>query len=816
MKIVPKIIYQLCVLGAATMTLILMQPPRPLPRTASGDQFAAHRALDHLKHIAAKPHPVGTTAHAGVRNYIVKEMTSLGYEVTVQDHEASNQIFGWIRGAKVHNIIARRPSSYGDQPKTANPNHTNSKHSAVKKRDGAIAIVAHYDSVPQSFGACDDGAAVAAMIETARVLTNLEPKKRSERQHDIVFLFTDAEEVALVGATAMLDHPVLEDIGVILNFEARGCDGPVAMYQSAAKNDLLIRQFAKATPRPIASSLIRVLSKILPNCTDVDVFNTRGIPYLNFAFADGLHRYHTPKDAVNSLDLRSLQHQGSYMLSLIRSFQSADIDLIQSANQHSLPRIYADIAGRFLIHYNAFVARCIMVALLLIGVILLKTKATKLGPITISFAVALASIVLCGALIYAINLGLSGLPLSLIAAKHKGLAVAYMIIIGLILSSIFRRLRARHPITDIYAGILLLWVLLALTTTILAPEASYLFSWSSIAGLLIFAGIEKRATENKKIVKSRKPIRAAVLSVSGYILLSVVATEFIYLLAGMSSGTLSVPLAIVITLFLLLFMPLVSDLRPSSTSAIDRMHHFSSQFWTLRKVTGLVALVISTGLYAAVLFTKPTDDTPIFDTVNYVVDADQNLSFWTRRTASAQRALSDSGDRSNEVIKVGSSRFALPPPNMIERYRTHSLYDGQILTADAPKDSALFASIDAASGNNTAALWKHPTIIQSLRQVSMDAKQIKYVLQLRSPRSASCIYIWQESGPEIVATRINGKSPLEVSRFSPQKDRLIFINRFHEQPNVIWKTYLCGYGDHDIELALAWTTTANASNIYTW
>ena len=60
-------------------------------------------------------------------------------------------------------------------------------------------------------------------------------------------LITDGEEAGLLGARAFVNgHPWLDDIGLVLNFEARGNGGPVLLMQTGHENGWLVREFAKA------------------------------------------------------------------------------------------------------------------------------------------------------------------------------------------------------------------------------------------------------------------------------------------------------------------------------------------------------------------------------------------------------------------------------------------------------------------------------------------------------------------------------------------------------------------------------------------
>jgi hypothetical protein len=58
-------------------------PPAPRPASSPADQFSADRAFTHVEQVAAVPHPVGSAANAGVRNYLLAELRDLGLQPNV-------------------------------------------------------------------------------------------------------------------------------------------------------------------------------------------------------------------------------------------------------------------------------------------------------------------------------------------------------------------------------------------------------------------------------------------------------------------------------------------------------------------------------------------------------------------------------------------------------------------------------------------------------------------------------------------------------------------------------------------------------------
>jgi len=109
----------------------------------------------------------------------------------------------------------------------------------------------HYDTVPHSFGAADDGSAVATLLETARALTSSPALRR-----DVTFLFTDGEELGLLGAQGFAqEHPWRGEVGLVLNFDARGTSGTATTFETSA------------------SSAVTALARCIPNGTDLTAFN---------------------------------------------------------------------------------------------------------------------------------------------------------------------------------------------------------------------------------------------------------------------------------------------------------------------------------------------------------------------------------------------------------------------------------------------------------------------------------------------------------------------------------------------------------------
>ncbi|WP_318783708.1 M28 family peptidase [Plantactinospora soyae] len=293
----------LLAVGAAA--LLGLRTPAPGTTGAPADEFSADRAYEHVRTVAAETHVAGSPAAERARIHIEATLRGLGLGPEVQDTVATEagQLSGGAGGAtlaRVRNVVARVP---GTDP------------------TGRVFLVAHYDSVQVGPGGNDDAAGTSALLEVARALRT-GPRPRN----DVVFVFTDAEEACLCGASAFASsHPLAEGGGVVLNLEARGSTGPVIMFETSLRNAGLVEVFGRAAPHPVGTSFAVEVYRLLPNDTDFTAFLDNGFTGLNAAYIDGAAIYHTPLDTPARVDRGSLQHHGENALALAREFGAVDL-----------------------------------------------------------------------------------------------------------------------------------------------------------------------------------------------------------------------------------------------------------------------------------------------------------------------------------------------------------------------------------------------------------------------------------------------------------------------------------------------------------
>src|SRR5262245_22627941 len=364
----------------AVASLAFVKPPAPVPASAPADQFSAERAFAHVDRIGAHVHVAGSQAASDVRDYIVTTLAGFGLQPRIQDAVGETGNLGGFAMARVRNVIAVLPGQSATDG-----------GSASSRPGGRVFLVAHYDSVQISYGANDDGAGVASLLETARAMTS-GPKPRN----DIVFVFTEAEEACLCGAEAFVSQdPLARDGGVVLNFESRGSAGPGIMFETTRDNAGVVGVYADAVPDPVATSVAVEVYRILPNDTDFSEFRDAGrFTGLNSAYIDGSATYHSPEDRASYMDKASLQHLGGNALALTRAFGSADLRTLSTPS--SSDSTYFPVLGQ-LVRYPGYLvwplAVLALIAVAALVIVAVRRRVATGGRIAAGFGLALIPIV---------------------------------------------------------------------------------------------------------------------------------------------------------------------------------------------------------------------------------------------------------------------------------------------------------------------------------------------------------------------------------------------------------------------------------------
>jgi len=355
-----------------------LSPSAKIEKTSLLTEFSTDKALLQLKEITKKPHFTGSPEHNVVRNYLIYELEKLGLQVEIQEQMAVNK--KWRAATNTKNILARIKGSENGK---------------------ALLLLSHYDSNPHSsLGASDAGSGVVVILEGIRAFL----AKKEIPKNDIIICISDAEELGLLGAHAFVNHhPWAKEVGLVLNFEARGSGGPSYMLlETNGGNKKLIEAFQQANADfPVATSLMYSIYKMLPNDTDLTVFREgANIDGYNFAFIDDHFDYHTIQDSYERMDMNSLNHQASYLMTTLNYFADADLENLKSETDY----VYFNFPYFGLVFYPfswvipMFIV-CVILFFLMLHFGVLKKKLSKKGIIK-GFYPFIASLLTSGAVAF--------------------------------------------------------------------------------------------------------------------------------------------------------------------------------------------------------------------------------------------------------------------------------------------------------------------------------------------------------------------------------------------------------------------------------
>jgi hypothetical protein len=353
----------LALLAAMALKGALLVLPSPAA-AASDTGFDANRAVARLERVLGdqRAHPVDSDAGDAVRERLIAELRAVGLNPRVTDDFACNGRRGAaVSCARVRNLVATIGPAEG-------------RH---------LLLVSHYDSTAAGPGASDDGIGVAAMLEVAHLL-------RGQRlSRPVTFLFNEGEESGLLGARAFLERdPLAGRVDIAVNLESRGVTGPAIMFETSRPNASAIALYRAAVSRPVGNSLSTDLYGLIPNSTDVAVFDERPWTILNFAVIGNETRYHSAGDELAALDRRSVQHMGEQLEQVTRRVAQGEAPTAEGN------RLYADIGGQLLIVLP------MLFGLLVLGLLFLffAVESWRRRAVTRPLLAMLLALVLSGAL----------------------------------------------------------------------------------------------------------------------------------------------------------------------------------------------------------------------------------------------------------------------------------------------------------------------------------------------------------------------------------------------------------------------------------
>jgi len=642
-----------------------LSPPAPLPADAAATKFSAARAIRHIEVMGREPHRAGTAANYAVREQILAALAELGVAGTIEDDLV-------VRGSTVanpQNVIARIPG-------TANTK--------------AFLMCAHYDSVPYGPGAADDLSGVAVMLETLRAIQAGPPLK-----NDLILLFSDAEERGLLGARSFLDHPWMRDVGMVLNFEARGVYGPSFMFETSEENGWLIPELIKAAPHPIMSSVMFDIYRSTPFGSDLSMFK-KLVPGINLAYIGGLLYYHTSNDNPRNLSLASLQHHGSYALAFARHFGAMPLqDVPKRPNA-----VYFNTIGAGIVTYPAgwtfplLLAGAVLLAVTILGGLAtggLTGRGIALGAVAL-LAAALAALVAASGLL-AIAYALFGLRLGY---STEWYTLAFMLAGAAAAVAVYLPFLRRLGAPDLLAGALVWWLATAIAMYVLLPSGAYLAQWPVVFGTLALA-VQLLARNGPRLAAS-----LAALFVAPIVLL---LSPTLYSLMLLGTALIGPMLVVFCVMMLSLTAPVIHLLRQPRPCLVP----------------AAVALAGLAVFALGVVENRVTPKTPLMSCIAYALNADEGAAYWLSNDKQPD-------EWSAQFFPEGTPRVELP------EYFHQGLY---------MKTPAPLAPLEAVALETLS-----DTVEGGIRRIKM---------KMTAPKDADRLKLFCTSGPALKQFRVNGE-----------------------------------------------------------
>ena len=278
----------------------------PSPKDVDAEGFSSARVVKDLEVIAQEPHSV---AHPEARdrllNYLTERLEKLG-------GNPQTYVYPNITSRKftfdAKNLLAEFP-----------PLKASSDTSY-------LLMMAHHDSrypwklmgdTVTALGAVDDGYGLGIILESIHQAL----KYRNEWNQGIKVLFTDAEEVDLQGMKAahQYNKEIFDNVGLILNIEARGPFGPALLFETSPGNERLVKLYADHARYPFGYSITNMVYQQMPNGTDFNIVRD-SIAGFNFSPVQDINHYHTDLDNIHNISEKTIQHYGEQIMPLMKEY----------------------------------------------------------------------------------------------------------------------------------------------------------------------------------------------------------------------------------------------------------------------------------------------------------------------------------------------------------------------------------------------------------------------------------------------------------------------------------------------------------------
>ncbi|GAB1475037.1 hypothetical protein MASR2M69_24780 [Bacteroidota bacterium] len=505
----------------------------PIVNKKYDNNFSALNVIDDIRFISKEPHSVKhPEERSRVRDYLFDRLNSLGMKTEYLRYDSVKDRFGEYND--IANLYAVSEPSNGRKAKSylLLMAHLDSRFS-ITKRGKRVT----------SFGAADDGYGLGVILELIRVSNYY----KGDWNQGLKVLFTDSEESNLEGikSTIKYDKRVFDNVGFIINLEARGIKGPAVMFETSPGNSGISELYSKGGTL-YSYSFTSAIYNILPNYTDFTLIKN-DYPGINFAVIDNLNYYHTDLDNFDNISLNSIQHYGNQTYPIVKEYLTnnkyADpLFLKDNSNSFylSLPLI-----GFIKLHSRQYYLLFLIIITLFITVLFTRLKKEKnYSKFLKSIFIVFSSIIIIaglGLLISYLTAIFNGIEFNLIYLPFiKGDNIIFIVSLIFVLSFLllvyrFLKVKLNTDFKEVHLSSLLLIVIFTLLSHIFTGD-SILFAF-----VLFFSFISYLLNSYRILSKF------SVLSVFPILIYSI---PVVYLLnVALTIGALSIVLSYVSVIF---------------------------------------------------------------------------------------------------------------------------------------------------------------------------------------------------------------------------------------------------------------------------
>ena len=500
-------------IGFAALAWLALRPipaPEHASVSAPAAVFAGARAEGDMRLLALAARSGAVDARAIAREHIILRLRAMGLEPEVQSATAAAVTRlatgeSQVQTGLVHNIVVRKEGAAFDRAKRP-----------------ALLVAAHYDSAPDNVDAPDPAASVAAMLETLRALGHVAPLA-----NDVIFLFADGEHIGSLGARAFAQqHRWARQVGLVLQFDATGNDGPLLMSGARGGNGKLIAEWASAAPQAQGSSAFALLANTAPGLRQGTPLDALGAAGMRFATIEGgpadPHELKLPDPLKaasgeafviaagvtaqkSSLSDSAIQQTGDTMLALTRHFGDMPLARI-AAPDH----IHFDLPLVGQVHYSTEhvwpLTRLVCLMVAIACCIAVKRSGVPAGTLVkgaMAFSAMAVLLTLVATMLWSGVAQFSGS-----AVRDAWVLLAFIALALAVFIECQRLLRKVIGAAAVMLGALLVMMVLLLAASWLLPGASYLLAWPMTGALLAYAAVQA-----PPVAAGPSSLRLAILAV---------------------------------------------------------------------------------------------------------------------------------------------------------------------------------------------------------------------------------------------------------------------------------------------------------------